>query len=73
MNTILEQFAKTCVPGHKGLVVGSREDMIQRTLKQSGLPPTVIKKRWDPNKMTYITKQYDSEGKPIGLKNKMSP
>jgi hypothetical protein len=37
------------------------------------LPPTVIKKRWDPNKMTYITKQYDSEGKPIGLKNKMSP
>ena len=72
MNPILEQFAKTCVPGHKGPVVGSREDMIQRTLRQSGLPPTVIKKKWDPNRMTYVTKQYGPDGKPIGLKNKMS-
>lgn len=72
MNPILEQFAKTCVPGHKGPVIGSREDMIQRTVRQSGLPPTVIKKRWDPNRMTYVTKQYGSDGKPIGLKNKMS-
>jgi len=71
MNPILAQALKTAVPGHKGRVIGSREDMIERALRQSK-PKVIARTTWDPNRMTYITKWYLPDGTPITLKNKIS-
>jgi hypothetical protein len=68
MNTILAQTLKTVIPGHKGRVVGSREDMIERTLRQY----VATKTKWDPDRMTYVTKHYLPDGRLMTLKNKIS-
>jgi hypothetical protein len=69
MNSVLK-----IVPGHKGVIVGSREDMIQRTLRQSRVKLTT-KYIWNPNRMTYMTVHYLPDGTPYNamtLKNKIS-
>jgi hypothetical protein len=71
MNPILEQALKTVIPGHKGRVIGSREDMIERTLRRY-VPKVTTKTVWDPNRMTYVTKHYMPDGTLMTLKNKIS-
>ena len=69
MNSVLK-----IVPGHKGVIVGSREDMIQRTLRQSRVKLTT-KYMWNPNRMTYMTEHYLPDGTPYNamtLNNKIS-
>jgi hypothetical protein len=70
MNPILAQALKTAVPGHKGRVIGSKEDMIERALKQSK-PKVIVRTVWDPNHMTYVTRHYSPEGVPMPFTNKM--
>ena len=71
MNPILAQALKTAIPGHKGRVIGSREDMIERTVRQSYVKLST-KRVWDPNRMTYVTKHYMPDGTLMTLKNKIS-
>ena len=47
------------VPGHKGLVVGDRQDMMRRTLLLSK-PKLVYKTTWDPLSKSKTTKSYDA-------------
>ena len=74
MNTMLARALKTAVPGHTGVVVGSSEDMIQRTVRQSRVKLST-KYVWDPNHMTYTTIHYLPDGSlynAMTLKNKIS-
>lgn len=74
MNTMLARALKTAVPGHTGVVVGSREDMIQRTVRQSRVKLST-KYVWDPNHTTYTTIHYLPDGSlynAMTLKNKIS-
>lgn len=70
----MKSILKAVVPGHKGVIVGSREDMIRRTVAQSQVKLTT-KRVWDPNHMMYKTLHYTPDGSLYNamlLKNKMS-
>jgi hypothetical protein len=70
----MKSILKAVVPGHKGVIVGSREDMIRRTVAQSQVKLTT-KRVWDPNHMTYKTLHYTPDGSLYNamlLKNKTS-
>lgn len=50
------------VPGYKGVVVGDRKDMIERTVRQS-IHRLHTKKHWDSHSMSSVTRYYLPSGK----------
>ena len=55
------------VPGHKGPVVGDRQDMIRRTV-ESTKPKLVQKRKWDPHTKSTYTRSYRADtGEPYNV------
>lgn len=53
--------APKVIPGHKGMIVGDREDMIRRArLLSKSEAKLMYKRKWDPNSKSKITKAYDA-------------
>ena len=61
------RYMHLVVPGHKGPVVGDRQDMIRRTI-ESTKPKLVQKRKWDPHTKSTYTRSYRADtGEPYNV------